>query len=220
MPQKSQIRRIGVVSQRLSSEESPFSGGSSDLLSRFLSSVDFSCPKPPSAWENNPLYKELKRSLQGTIQMAQVDEMLREKYNQASLMNSYPSQKSTATMSSAQSASMRDLENNPSYSTLDSTEEHMWWVKQTAQSRKDALHTHGDPPNAIASRKSMSSHDSSHDDHRRILKAKEGLEGLQGIWKLKWDEPVHLMDLCKLMECDVAEMQRRDEHTLLEVSII
>lgn len=211
-------RRIGVVKQRLSDEECPYPGTSSELLSKFLRSVDFNIPKPPKSWECNPLYRQLKRRLQGTIQMAQVEEILWEKYRQASIMSSYASMQSTATMSSSQTISVRDPDPQHSCSTADSTEEQLWWIKQTAQARKEALHSYSNPPD---SRKA--SQVSEIVPEEEILKeppakkAKQGLEGLQGMWKLSWDEPVRMLDLCKLMDFDQNEIDQREKHIELEV---
>jgi len=52
---------------------------------------------------------------------------------------------------------------------------------------------------------------------RPAKKAKEGLEGLEGIWKLSWDEPVHMLDLCKIMDLDKSEIDQREKHLRLEI---
>lgn len=225
MPQGPTNRRIGVVKQRLSDEECPYPGTSSELLSTFLKSVDFNVPKPPRSWECNPLYKQLRRRLQGTIQMAQVEEILWEKYRQA-IMGSYPSVQSTMTMSSTQSVAIRDSDVHQSFSTADSMEEQLLWIKQTAQARKDALRCYSVPPSS--SRKETVTSEIVPEDPQPApseiqpdppaKQAKEGLASLEGIWKLRWDEPVHMLDLCKSMDLEKSEIDRREEHLRLEIS--
>ena len=228
MPQRQSNRRVGVLSQRLSDEESCSAWGSSEeLLSRFLSSVDFSAPIPPRTWESNPLYKELKRSLQGTIHMQQVDEMLKEKYRKASSLASHHSGQSLmTTISSHQSQTLPDSGLPCSGSIPFEADDHLWWTKPLTLSEQseDTRYEETGMCQTPKLKRATSEISICDDDMRRAersetrLKSKSGLEGLEAVWKLRYDEPVHLMNLCQLMDLDKEEIDRREQHILLEVS--
>ena len=227
MPQRQSNRRVGVLSQRLSDEESSAWGSSEELLSRFLSSVDFSSPIPPRTWESNPLYKELKRSLQGTIHMQQVDEMLKEKYRKASSVASHHSGQSLiTTISSHQSQNLPDSGLPCSGSNPFETDDHLWWTKPpTLSGQNEDLRCDDETGKCLtpklgkkAAEISICNEISRAERSATRLKSKSGLEGLEAVWKLRYDEPVHLMDLGKLMDFDKEEIDRREQHILLEVS--
>lgn len=214
MHNKPSHKRIGILSQRFSEEENQATEtkeAASQLLARFLQSVDSTSAKPPRTWESNPLYKELKRTLQGTIQMEEVEEFLKEKY-ESSIMSTYPSAQSTVTMSSSHSITLHDPELALSSSnTIESSEgsNPSWWNKKSSD-----LHCSSHNSKAFSRKSSISSESGSHHSGHS---AKSGLDGLQGSWKLKWDEPVHLLDLCKLMELDKNDIDTRDNEVMLEV---